>query len=568
MTIRRTNLAALNANFISPGPAWLRFARRIQNYGPTGRPVQSRVCFQRFACLVGVSLLGCAQAASFSLNATNPGPITSAGREMLFDLSAVSGEIKSAKLVLSVNYSNARELGFSLVDPTGVVSMPILPTFGVPSSSLSMVGTYTVSDTASATWQQGGTLNSNLPPSVAVRAWQFGPGGVCLNLLGRFLEYDIDRSQPLTLRVARLATPSPGSGAINQATLLLETDVVSETDALLATGFEEPAAPLVRCQRPPLDLTPNGAMESNLSPLSLIEFSGGAMRWQIRSLFDQADFGPFVFGASTDKLYAGRFGGRSRMNLGFWNAASGTLNFSTGAGARSVSIPGDWNNLEHYPIPGDYDGDGITDLAMVYADGAGFYRARIRFSTLAATPNFDYNIDPRLRQSSDFQSGTMYFGPGQDTNGDGNDDIIIYARTSDTSNIMRISRFFPNPIRNADIFQGGPSLGVHGDRLVLGDWSSGPDRGWMVVRNSASGWTWFPGNSPVPVPWGSLPTDIPISIDADGDGLNDIAVYRPTERAWYLIRSSDGQLAAPLAIFGNSLLSNIPLGYLQGTIGE
>jgi hypothetical protein len=404
---------------------------------------------------------------------------------------------------------------------------------------------------------------------VDVRAWQFGPGGVCLNLLARFLEYDIARNPALTLRVARLATPSPGSGAINQATLVLETDVVPPTDELFATGFEEPSAPLVRCQRPPLDLTPNGAMESNLSPLTLIQASTTPMTWKVRSLFDQADFGPFVFGGNFDATYVGRFGGRSRMNLGFWNAASGTLTFSTGAGPRTLGLAGDWANTTHTPIPGDYDGDGITDLGMVVESATGALSARIRFSSTDSTEEFA--VDPRGSAAGQFSSGVIFYGPGQDTDGDGKDEIILYARVSDAAPNMRIGRYFitPSSIR----FVGGPTYGLIGDVLMLGDWSTdatGDDRrGWMIARRTTTTWLWARFPSETLIPWGSQPgTDRPISIDADGDGLNDIAVYRTSDRGWYVIRSSDGQLAAPLAIFGDSPVFTLPLGYLQGTIAR
>jgi hypothetical protein len=519
-----------------------------------------------------------ASAASFNLAATNPGPITGTGRDMVFDLSDVTGEINSAKLLLSVNYSNARELGFTLVDSTGGVSMPILPTFGVPSSNLSMIGTYRITDQANVTWQQGGSspgVDGNLSPKVDVRAWQFGPGGVCLNLLGRFLEYDIDRNQPLTLRVARLATPSPGSGSINQAALVIETDVVPLADELLATGFEEPFAPLVRCQRPPLDLTPNGAPESNLSPLSLLEFNGPTLNWKIRSLANQNDYGPYPFGPNSTDYYAGRFGGRSRMNFGYWDYGTGTLHFTTGAGARTLSLAGDWTSVLYTPIPGDYDGDGTTDLAMVFLDESagppGDYTARIRYSSTDITR--DYIVDPRQVVHGQYFSTTINFGPGQDTDGDGRDEIMVYSRISDASANMRLLRIAPNPTRaSSSSYEDGPTYGFVGDLLILGDWStdtSGNQRGLMVARKSASGWNWYRFPSNTPVAWGSQPnSDLPISIDADGDGLNDIAVYRVTDRGWYLIRSSDGQLAAPLAIFGLGPLFQVPLGFYQGIIPQ
>src|SRR5204862_4600631 len=40
---------------------------------------------------------------------------------------------------------------------------------------------------------------------------------------------------------------------------------------------------------------------------------------------------------------------------------------------------------------------------------------------------------------------------------------------------------------------------------------------------------------------GGLATDVPVPGDYDGDGNTDIAVFRPNEGHWYVLRSSDQQ---------------------------
>jgi hypothetical protein len=499
-----------------------------------------------------------APAARLSVDATNPGAIDGSGRELVFNLSTVNAPIAAARLELDISYTRARELELSLVDASGSVQLTLADFAGLD-PSIGLSGRYRIDDRAPYPWLYAAAAASvrSLAP---VQAYQFGQAGLCVNLVGRYLEYDIDTALPLTLRIARAAGAS-GTGSITRARLVVDTNF---DESIHASGFEEIETIVERCQRPSFDVVVNGGNESlSRSPLTLLDYAAGAPDWRIRQYDPPADFGPFAFGTgATTQPYPGRFGGRSRMNLGFWDASTGTLNFSTGTGARTLALPGDWNATQHVPIPGDYDGDGTTDLAIAFLGEFGGQPRWIgRFLLSSEGSARDIPIDPRTVFPAQFDSPSIGFGSGQDGDGDGRDEVTIYARTSVGG--MGLVQVQLQRSGRIDYFS-GPFWGIAGDRMVLGNWlggASGNRFGLMVVRKSAGVLEWYLHPNPTPVIWG-FASDYPLSIDIDDDERNDIAVWRPSDQTLYAIRSSDGQQVS-FAAFGAA--SDLPLAWLLGT---
>jgi|GEM_PF-1656201 len=502
-------------------------------------------------------------AARFTVDASNPGAISGTGRALSFDLSGIAGEIESAQLVLNLNYSNARELSVLLRDSGGVL-LPIVPVGAILSSGKTMIGSYRITDTAVSTWELTSAGVTNIPPSIPVRAYQFGLGGLCTNLLGRYLEFDINRAQPVSLEINRAPSVNPGSGAINAAQLIIDT---SSPDEVLASGFEESAIAMTRCRPPAFNVVLNSQEESLFrSNLTVVNATGAAapLNWYFRD-FVNPDIGPIAFGVGRNQIYIGRFGGRNRLNMGFWDASTGTVNFTTGAGGRTIELPGDWATTQHQVIPGDYDGDGVTDAAVAFLDSQTRWIARIRFSRSADVR--DFLIDPRALVGAGFSSARIGLGAGQDADQNGVDEITLYAEVGAGTGSMRNIQFVLENQNVTAVFTS--QWGALGDRQVLGKWinnSSGNQLGLMVVRprtNPGSAlWFLFPNGTPTP--WGSEANDLPVSFNYDQNAINDIAVYRPNDQRLYLIESGTGALIT-LAPLGGSTGFNFPVGAVQGT---
>jgi len=184
-----------------------------------------------------------------------------------------------------------------------------------------------------------------------------------------------------------------------------------------------------------------------------------------------------------------------------------------------VTIPGTQGaNPGAIPVPGDYDGDGVFDLAIFHQSTGNWY-----IRPLGNRPPIVY--------------GDNWGGPGTipvpgDYDGDGIYDLAVYELATGNWFIKTVSGTLLNFGQN----WGGPGLiPAPGDYNNDGIWD-------LSVYELATG-NWYirslgpvgPGYPPICFGqnWGTAGME-PVSGDFNGDGLFDLAVYGTATGDWYI----------------------------------
>ena len=195
----------------------------------------------------------------------------------------------------------------------------------------------------------------------------------------------------------------------------------------------------------------------------------------------------------------------------------------------------------------DFDGDGKSDIAVFRPSNGNWY-------ILPSQTNAFYGF--RFGQSGDQIAPADY-------DGDGKTDVAVFRDT--VSGAGNFAYFYILNSSNNSFLP--VQFGVTGDVPMAGDWD-GDGKGDLAVYRAASAaggqsFVYYrPSSQPTvdfnAVPFGSF-GDKPLLGDFDGDGRLDPAVFRPSNAAWIILRSSVNQIS--ITVFGLSTDIPVPADY-------
>jgi hypothetical protein len=232
------------------------------------------------------------------------------------------------------------------------------------------------------------------------------------------------------------------------------------------------------------------------------------------------------FGLVTDIQAPGDYDGDGRTDIAVFRPSNGTFFVLRSSDNTVQSVQFGLEGDE--PVARDYNGDGRTDFAVV---------RRIPEATAGAGGRMIWYIltsNTFTFTATQFGFDTDVVAPG-DYDGDGRFDLAVYRGSG--ADRTGPATFFIQ--RSRDGFQ-AIQFGLGSDSVVPGDYDGDGRTDYALVRKGVN-YTWFILNSRDftfrSVTFGTKP-DLPTQADYDGDGRTDISVWRQQNGIFFTLQST------------------------------
>lgn len=258
-------------------------------------------------------------------------------------------------------------------------------------------------------------------------------------------------------------------------------------------------------------------VQNRKSRVTFIANAGTAYKIQVAGFL--ASQGAFTLRTFINKAEANQFNFNGDIKSDFGVFRPGTTWY--------ISLPGEfkvvqWGAPGDRLMPQDYDGDGLTDVAVWRPSNGTFYVMRSQDATFQIA---QWGLSTDTPVHGDFD-------------GDDHADMAVWRGSSGDFYVRRSS-------------QNGSLLthhwGASGDTVACGDFDGDGFTDFGIKRSVGGLATFYiyrSSNGSVYAENFGLAADQIVPGDYDNDGKNDIAVYRNATHSFYYLRSSDGEFRA------------------------
>ena len=195
-----------------------------------------------------------------------------------------------------------------------------------------------------------------------------------------------------------------------------------------------------------------------------------------------------------------------------------------------------------FAVPMDYDGDGASDHTVYRPSTGIFYQNR--------SNSFSVGIQ--------WVAGPQFYPVYGDFDGDKVTDLCLVFEYFGMLAWYTAYSSGTNPVNPGALPVSGRLWGFPGDKLAVADYD-GDSLDEIAIFRGGSWWILDENGTPSVFAWG-VPGDIPVPADFDRDGKDDCAIWRPSTGKWWILNSGfPGSTADPFEMKQWGLPIDIPL---------